>query len=270
MQRRLGERTEPDRADGDAELGASRASSPRCSSASQARSGRARCPAAASGSRVERRAAMAANSAPTKKALPSSRSTEIHRRQGMAHCGRLPVAARPSAPSAAARSGSGTNRSRSTRRPSMPSDADRPAGHRHARRRRRGPGRGSAMTNPPIGLVGRPVRDHGAERVAHLVGPPQARAASTTRRPSASSRLRRGRARRRPRRRSPRRRPRGSRCRRSRRTRRRRPPSGGRRRAASEQQRVEADRLGHHDRRHHQRADRARPADGRAARRWPS
>ena len=134
----------PQRADGDAELGARPASSDTCSIA-QSVVRRAALPAAASGSIWLRRADMMANSAPTKNALPQQQH-QGHARgpDPVAHAG-LPRPWRL----ASGVGRRGMKRSRSTRRPSI---AQRPAAGRRPTATSsptRGTRPSTAMTKPP-------------------------------------------------------------------------------------------------------------------------
>ena len=148
-------------------------SEPICSRASRQTWAR-RDPAAASGSSWQRRAAMTANSAPTKNALRSSSraerdGSEAHERSGLVPSAAVAIA---SAPARGRGSGAaGTAAGRPGGRPSR-ATADRPAGGSHRVADDRDPAQ-LGHHEAADGLVGRPVRDRGAEPVAHLVGAPQ-------------------------------------------------------------------------------------------------
>ena len=122
---------------------------------------------------------MTANSAPTKKALPSSSRSESHRAAaGLIERppGLVPSASRVAIASAswsgAAGTGEGRNRSRSTRRPSIASTRTRQPGSVHLVTDDRHPAE-AGHDEAADRLVGGPVGDLGAEPVADLVGAPQ-------------------------------------------------------------------------------------------------
>ena len=157
-------------------------SEPICSSASRQIWAR-RDPPRPAARGCERRAAIAANSAPTKNAFSSSSRTVTQTATA------LIGASSPSAEAVGVvgrtrpRLGrpAGTNRSRSTRIPSIASTVISQPGMLDGVADD-GDAAELGHDEAADGLVGRPVRDHGAEPLAHLVGAPQARGRSTTRR----------------------------------------------------------------------------------------